>query len=327
MKEIRIKGNYLQMGRTFGKTLSQFHREFSPKVEHLEFGEKCETAVKKYAPDLLDEIKGIAEATKKEYESLVVSMLSPWFIFGCTLFAVKGEFTQNGNPVFARHMDWLKQDIDALHVIHTEPEDGYKSVGFSFGDCGRYGGQNEHGLTIASAAIAGYNGRIKPGVRMNVSTRWALDKLTNTEEAVKYLTRIPHTEAMAFLINDRSGTIARVEAAPEKTDFEFIDEGIGIATNVFVMDSMKDLDQGLPKDNHVYKYIDRLESWFDANQGRINLDDVISICSDEKEGICQADEAFMEVTIWSWIAETNPCSMQLAPGPPCKTDYRYIDKE
>ena len=64
MKEIRVKGTYEEMGREFGKTLSQWHRTFKPTEKNLEFAYACETAVQKYAPDLLVELRALAEATK-----------------------------------------------------------------------------------------------------------------------------------------------------------------------------------------------------------------------------------------------------------------------
>jgi predicted choloylglycine hydrolase len=323
MKEFRMKGSYYNIGKTFGKTLSNWHRQFKPNDKLLEFARKCEDAVAKFAPDILDELKGIAEVSGAKYESLISTMLSPFYLFGCTLFAVKGEYTLNGNPIFARQMDWLMEDVDALCVNHTEPDSSHKSIGFSFGDCGRYGGQNEEGLTIGSAALAMYTGKVKPGVRMNISTRWILDKFSTTEEAVEYLRRIPHTEAVAFLVADKFGTIARVEAASEKTEARYLEEGIEVVTNVFVLDGMKHLDKGLPENSHTYAYCERLEEWFEANKGKITLERVKAICSDPENGVCQTSKEY-EVTIWSWIASTNPTSIEIAPGPPCDTPYKAL---
>lgn len=323
MKEVRIKGAYFELGKMFGKSLSQWHRQFKPKKSNLEFASKCVEAVEQYAPDILEELRGIAEGSGTSFETLTCTMLTPAFLFGCTLFAVKGEYTTNGSPIFARHMDWLREDISALHVIHAEPDKSHKSIGFSFGDCGRYGGQNERGLTLGSASCAMYTGKVRPGVRMNISTRWVLDKLSTTEEAVEYLTKIPHTEAVSFLIMDKSGTIARIEATSEKTEAEYIEEGIGVATNVFLMEGMKHLDQGLPEDNIVHVFRKRLERWFEDNKDKITFEDVKGICSDPENGVCQIKEEYM-VTIWSWIAETNPPSISIAPGPPCETEYKSL---
>jgi len=324
MKEIRVKGTYRDMGLQFGKTLPEFHRQFSPNEKQLEFAWKCENKVRKHAPSLLEELEGIKETTGVKYESLITTMLSPAFLFGCSLMAVAGEHTTTGNPIFARQMDWLKEDIEALHVIHSEPEGGYKSSGFSFGCAGRYGGQNETGLTIGSVAIPNSTVMVKPGIRLNVATRWALDNFSTTEEMVKYLQSVSPTESCAYLVIDGSGTIARVETDTEGTAVKYHDEGIGIATNFYILDEMMQRDKGFPDDNHVKVYYRRIQEWFEENKGRITPEMTKTLCSDPENGICQTVEALESVTIWSWIAETNPPKLQISPGMPCDTEYQTL---
>ena len=43
IKEIRVKGTYHDMGLQFGKTLPEFHRQFSPNEKQLELAWKCDT--------------------------------------------------------------------------------------------------------------------------------------------------------------------------------------------------------------------------------------------------------------------------------------------
>ncbi|NHJ14177.1 MAG: hypothetical protein EAX95_10905 [Candidatus Thorarchaeota archaeon] len=321
MREIRVNGTYREMGLAFGETLSSWYRKFIPNKEHLEFAWECEHAAQRFAPDILEEIRGVSEASGTKYESLISTHLAPAFLFGCTLFAVKGEDTISGSPLFARQMDWIKDDIDALLVIHSEPDGGRRSIGFSFGDCGRYGGQNDEGLTIGSAYIAMYKGSAKPGIRMNISTRWALDKFSTTNETVDYLKRIPHTEAVAFLVADSAGTIARVEASPEKTTAAYLEEGIEVVTNFFRLEGTRELDKGWNRENIVYKHFNRTKDWYEKYKGNITLDKAKEFCSDPANGICQYSDGYEEITIWSWVAETKPVRLQLAPGPPWETKY------
>ena len=325
MKEIRVKGTYHDMGLQFGKTLTDFHRQFSPNEKQLAFAWKCEKAVRKHAPSILEELEGIEESTGVKYESLITTMLSPAFLFGCTLFAVAGEHTASGSPIYGRQMDWLKEDIDALHVIYSEPEGGYKSTGFSFGCNGKYGGQNETGLTIGSVSIPMSTVPATPGIRMNVATRWALDNFSTTKEIVKYLQSVSPTETCAYLVIDGDGTIARIETDSEGTSVKYHDEGIGVATNFFTLDEMKLRDKGFPENNHVVKYYNTVHGWFEENKGKITPEMAKALCSDPEKGICQIKEELESVTIWSWIAETNPPKLQIAPGMPCETEYQVLE--
>lgn len=327
MKEFRVKGTYHDMGLQFGRNLKDWHRNFSPSEELLEFAWECERAAKRYAPGILEELQGVAESSGTRYEALIATNLAPAAIFGCTLFAVKGEYTASGSPIYARHMDWIKKDVEALHVIHAEPENGHKSVGFSFGDVGRYGGQNETGLTIGSAYAGMYTGKRKPGIRLNISTRWALDNFSTTEETVDYLLKIPHTEPLTFLVTDGEGTIARVETCPEKTAGKYLDDGIEVVSVFYTLDDMKHLDKDWPEDFLFYEYERRVRKWFEENKGNITVEKVKALCSDPQNGICEyygnpGDSD--EITIWSWIAETNPSNVQISPGPPCNTKYKKL---
>lgn len=324
MREIRVKGSYSEMGLQFGATLGDWHRNFVPSNELLSFARECEESAEQYAPDILDELRAVAHSTGVSYESLISANLAPAFAFGCTLFAVDGRHTLDGSPLYARQQDWSKSDIDSLHVIHAEPANRHSSVGFSFGDCGRYGGQNEEGLTIGSAYVSMYTGKIKPGIRMNISTRWALDNFASTEETVEYLLKIPHTEPVTFLIADHRGTIPRVETCPKKTSASYAEDGVCVVGNYFVHEDMKHLDKGWPQGDIHYRLLDTASRWIEDNSGEINPDGMKSLCSDSENGICVFSEDPEYATIWSWIARLNPPSIELAPGPPCITNYRPL---
>jgi predicted choloylglycine hydrolase len=317
------------MGLQFGKTLKHWHRQFTPTEKTLEFARGCEAAAKKHAPTILEELRGVAESSGTEYESLISTNLAPGAMFqgGCTIIAISGKHTVSGSPVFARHMDWLKKDIEALHVIYSDPENGFKSTGFSFGDIGRYGGQNEVGVTVGTAYVGMYQDQPQPGVRLNISSRWILDNCATTEEAVKYLEKIPHTEPVNFLLLDAAGTIARVETCPKKITTKYVEEGMDVATVFYVLDEMKSLDGKWPEDLIFYKFEKRVKNWFREHQGSITMDLVKELCRDPEKGICEyygTPDDTDEITIWSWIAETNPAQVEISPGPPCNTEYRKL---
>ncbi|MHA2301193.1 MAG: carcinine hydrolase/isopenicillin-N N-acyltransferase family protein, partial [Candidatus Thorarchaeota archaeon] len=182
---------------------------------------------------------------------------------------------------------------------------------------------NDVGLTIGSAYVPMYIGKARPGVRMNISTRWALDNLSTAKEAVDYLKKIPHTEPVAFLVADRTGTIARVETTPERTAAAYQEGGIEIVTNFFMLEEMRDLDKGFPEDNHIYEYYRRVERWFEDSKGRITTDHAKSVCSNHDNGICHHSNNSTEMTIWSWITEIGQ-SLEIAQGSPCNNEYKLL---
>jgi predicted choloylglycine hydrolase len=329
MKTIRVRGTPYEIGLQFGRTLKEWHRQFKPSERTLEFARGCEGAAKKHAPEILEELRGVAESSGTAYDSLISTNLAPGAMFqgGCTVIAIDGRHTVSRRPIFARHMDWMKKDVEALHVIYSEPEDGFQSTGFSFGDIGRYGGQNEAGLTVGTAYVGMYADSPQPGIRLNISSRWILDNCAKTEEAVKYLEGIPHTEPVNFLLIDAAGTIARVETCPKKVSTKYAEDGMDIATVFYTLDEMKPLDRKWPDDLIFYKYEERVRSWFRDHRGDITVDLVKKLCSSPEKGICEyygAPGDDDEITIWSWIAEANPSQVEISPGPPCNTAYQKL---
>jgi predicted choloylglycine hydrolase len=118
---------------------------------------------------------------------------------------------------------------------------------------GRNGGVNQEGLVIGSAAMW-YLNKPKPGLRFHLVQRWVLDSCSDTRDAVDFLERIPHHEAMSFLVTDREGRIARIDAAPEGVAVVWVDDGIPSAFNMFESEQMQHLahvpDQEFLFDRH-----------------------------------------------------------------------------
>ncbi len=136
----------------------------------------------------------------------------------CNVIAVSGNQCRNSKTIFARNHDWLDEDQKYVTCFRTHASTGLQNIGFGFADLGRYGGVNKEGLAISSASISYYLNKPKPGLRFHLVTRWVLDTYSDTRNEVDYLKRIPHHEAISYLIADKEGRIDRVEVAPEGVD-------------------------------------------------------------------------------------------------------------
>jgi predicted choloylglycine hydrolase len=167
----------------------------------------------------------------------------------CNVVAVAGTQCRDGRTIFARNHDWLDEDQKWVTCFRTKPKNGLQNIGFGFTDPGRYGGVNKAGLAISSASIPFYLHEPQPGLRMNVVTRWVLDTFSDTPSAVDYLKRISHHEGISYLLADKEGRIARVEAAPEGVDVAFAKDGIQGAVNLFQSEQMAHLERAPDKDD------------------------------------------------------------------------------
>jgi predicted choloylglycine hydrolase len=300
-----------------------------PTEAKLALVKECERQIAVHAPGFLEEVRGIADACQSDYDLVLSNMTVTYFEqSACNVVAVAGTQCRNGRTIFARNHDWLDEDQKWVTCFRTSPKNGLQNIGFGFADPGRYDGVNEAGLAIGSAWIY-YRHKPQPGLRMNVVTRWVLDTFSDTPSAVEYLKRIPHHEGISYLVADKEGCIARVEAAPEGVDVALAKDGMLAAVNLFQSQQMARFERAPGQENIVYRHSKRIPAWYDAHKGRIDLDAAKRLCSDHEIGLCDHGEGRSEPfgTIYSWVAELGTGKIHVAHGRPCQSEYKVIELE
>jgi predicted choloylglycine hydrolase len=332
MLRIDVAGSYYELGLAYGRIVSE--KELNcwwepPTEDKLALVKACEREIAVHAPGFLEEVRGVADACRSDYDLVLSNMTVTYWQPACNVVAVSGSQCQSGRTILARNHDWLDEDIEWVTCFRTNPQDGLPSIGFGFSDPGRYGGVNQAGLAISSASIPYYRHRPQPGLRMNVVTRWVLDTCPDTPSAVDYLAHIPHHEAISYLLADKEGRIARVEAAPEGVDVALEDDGMLSAVNCFQAEGMAHLVRVPAKDDSVHRYRKRIAAWYDENKGRIDLHDAQRLCSDHEVGLCDHGEAWSVPggTIYSWVVELGTGQVHVAHGRPCQNKYQVITLE
>jgi predicted choloylglycine hydrolase len=332
MLQVEIAGSYYELGLKYGRIVAENKFNWwwkQPTEAKLAFVKECEREIAAHAPGLLEEMRGIADACECEYYLVLSNMtVGYWEQFACNVIAVSGNQCRNRKTIFARNHDWLDEDQEWVTCFRTNPKNGLRSIGFGFADLGRYDGVNEEGLAISSASIC-YLNKPRPGLRFHLATRWVLDTYSDTRDAADYLKRIPHHEAISFLIADKEGRIARVEAAPEGVDVAFADDGMLAAINLFQSQQMAHLEHTPGRENIVHRHKKRITAWYDDHKGQIDLDAAKRLCGDHEIGLCDHGEGRSEPfgTIYSWVAELGTGKTHVAHGRPCESEYKVIELE
>ncbi|MHA2251566.1 MAG: C45 family autoproteolytic acyltransferase/hydrolase [Candidatus Kariarchaeaceae archaeon] len=341
MMQVNLKGSYYNMGIEYGKMIKNKLTLPNPENEQIKWATECEPIVKKYASGLLEEIQGIADSTDISYEQLIAYLLyhppgiGKYFNSNapinlkqnCTVFAISGERTKDGRPIFARNYDYDSENQNYFHAFNTHPNNKLRSLGFSDHMVGRYGGVNESGLAVAITAMPFYNGKPSSGILLNIATRWMLDSFETTKEAVEYLNNIPHCEGVHYVIADKSSNIAKIETTPEKVNVIYANNGLVLATNHFVSDEMKPLTIELKEENSgtTVKRYNGVSEWYETTDKEIDIDSIKYILSDHDNAVC--DHFIMDgeekySTIWSWIVSLGSDNIDLCVGSPCKNGYK-----
>ncbi len=322
MHTYRFEGTYRQIGFEYGLMLRP-NRIVPPTVSatRLEFVRACEPHLREHAPELIDEIEGMAEGSGYDIDRLKIAALAPMARPACSVMAVGGQHTADGRPLFGRNLDWYRSALAYAAFCEKHPQGAIASLGATDAFVGASDGMNAAGLAIAITAVMG--GRDHPGIMFNLATRIVLDRCRTTEEAVTFLRRIRHARTINFLVADAGGDIAVVEAAPERVHVSRPDNGFAAVTNQYQSEEMARLERVRMRPPNSYRRLCNLREWFAGRQGVVSASDARRILSTPyPHGVCVLPRGRGISTVWSWTAALGSGLMGFASGSPAEEPYR-----
>jgi len=319
----RVEGSYYEMGYNYGANLHR-HGFRAPEQteEKLDFGRRSEEEAKKFFPEILEEVQGFADACHAPYEQLAALLLS----VGC--FEVEQStcsiFTAfNGSDaVFGRNYDFYYSFKRHIEAYLTCPREGYWSLGHSDIFIGREDGVNEKGLAVGITGIRGKS--VKPGVNFAVGTRHLLDRCSSVGEGVKALSGVQHSTTCTYLLADREGDMAVVEASPGRVRTRRPGEGDSfiVCTNHFLHPEMLEMEnqKERPWDSETrYKTI---YGMLKEQRGKIDVEGAQKILSNHSGYVCSHQKKIQLGTLWSVVATLKQPKVFRAEGHPCRARYR-----
>ncbi len=331
--EVKLNGSYYDMGLKIGKVLKR-DKGLLPKFskENIVKSMEYEKEVRTIAPELLEELQGIADGSGVDYNVIAAHELSPYRLQpSCLVMAVSGDHTLSGLPVLARNHEWIEEDSEYLTLCYTKPKGKMYSLGFTFhwANMSRYGGINEAGLAISSTSTSFVNSG--PGVMFNVAKRWILDNCRTIKEATEFLEKIPKTWGTAYLMIDKNSTIAKVEAHREKTKTTYTDKGFEFVSLRFDSPEMEKYNEQDERRQWAFDmYSARkpfLLKWFRQNKGNIHDETIMDALKNHEHKMCTHDyDGKVHYGIcWSWILSPGSDKAAVCVGPPCKNKFKRFD--
>jgi len=319
-----VRGTYHEMGLNYGTILYKHGFRLDKQTpEKLEFGRKGEKEVKRVFPEILEEIEGFSEAVHASYEQ------ASSFMFGIGAFKVKPQCSAfaaltGSDVIFGRNYDFYDSFKKYTESYLTCPMKAYWSLGHSDVFIGREDGVNEKGLAIAMTGVS--EKTIKPGLSFCLLVRAVLDKCATTEEAVGLLSDARICSADNFLVADREGNVAVVEASPDRTRVRKSekDEGFIVCTNHFVLPEMQDMEDLTHREKSNWDTIPRYETitgMLKERKGKIDAQYAQKILSNHSGYVCSHQKKIKLSTLWSIIATLKEPQIFRAEGTPCRSKY------
>lgn len=319
----RLSGDYHEMGYRYGTNLAKFGFKVAPQQkDKLEFGRRSEPFVRKVFPEILDEMKGFAEAVHSPYDRFRGFMLSIGALKLqplCSALAVRGP----RGTLLARNYDFLYDFKKYTESYLVRPDGGFWSLGNTDVFIGREDGMNEKGLAVAITGVEGKH--VQPGVSFVLATRAVLDKCSCVDEAVALLKACRPSSAYTFTLADRSGDLAVVEWSPKKTVARRPARGSDYiaSTNHFNSLSMRPMEKLEERKKSSWDTVPRYEAITSAlSGGARTVPAVKRILRDHNGLVCSHQEKLKLGTIWSAVFDLSRLEMHLCEGHPCDTEYR-----
>ncbi|MHA2105832.1 MAG: C45 family autoproteolytic acyltransferase/hydrolase [Candidatus Hodarchaeales archaeon] len=322
MQELDLTGSYYDIGSYYGSLLLKNNYKLpSLPSKRIEIGLKSKVYIEDRFPEILEEIRGIADGAKVDYNELCSFLFSHAQVAPkCSIFAV----TDAEQTFIGRNYDMFYFLSDFTESYFTKPRNSYKSVGQSDIFVGREDGINEHGFAVAMSGITAH---FEPGFPFWITIRYLLDKCRSVQEGIKFLEEIKHHCTINILLTDSKGNMAVVEIAPNRQRIRKPSNGYISSTNHFNDRDMQKIEMFEPSDSKIrYNYI--LDALKDRN-GQLNEKIIMRILSGHNGLVCSHLEEMQLGTLWSVVYNVSTNQIWRADGHPCsnvfKEDKRLIN--
>lgn len=344
MYHLRLKGDHYEMGVKRGKIFNRGQISFPLQLDdfQLEHGKQSEVVLRKFFPEVCEEIRGVSDTIGVDYLHFVSWMLCmgccmynledniPVEVRGCTAFA----YSRGGRMIYGRNNDLPPFLRDGSKSEIYAPKNGNRFNITTSSFINGEEGLNEHGLAVAMTFVMTDLKKIRAGFNSCFIVRYLLEKANNTEQAISRLMDLPVASNCNILLADKDGRMVVVECTPSVKNIreaENFENGRIVCTvNSFTSDEMKPYDDANGNDYESHK---RYRVVIDSFSSEHIRDDYVETTKRLLRGeygfMCQYDNEPDFETVWSSIFELESLAIYRAEGDPRKkkfvTDSRLHD--
>lgn len=323
----RFKGNHYNAGYKWGELLYKNNNIISNKhtfiitEERKNFAKQCLPIYEKYYPEILEEIKGIAEGQKSSYEDLYTFLLSMYcfeFDNHCTCLVLKNE----NNIIFGRNSDFLVSIENLYMNCLYKLENSYAFNGNTTAFVEMEDGINEYGLAIGLTFI--YPTITKAGFNSGMLVRYLLEKCKTTNEAIEILKTLPIASQQTLTIADSIGNIVVVECNAKSIEIIKPNEDGNFVTtaNEFNSKRMKkynnyNVDSWRAEERYFTSY-----NALKENNHNFSIELTKDILSGKYGFMCQYNRKTNADTVWSVIYDIKNKKIYRVEGNPSRKQFK-----
>lgn len=323
METVTLTGDYFSIGSQYGNYLKNI--DFT--VPHtnsgsLAFANESFKILRRSIPELAEEIEGLGYSLKGNFKELLASVLTANVLADGrhTIFAAGKDMTNDNGVILARNYDKHKSLKSKNLRIRTEAFNAYRNIGNTDVLVGRQDGMNEKGLAVAGCDVPSKT--VKPGIAPSLLIRAVLDRYSDVNEAANFLTEAKHARAFNYVLADKNGRFGVVEAAPESTNREILNEGSLVVTNHFRSRDMAGFEDVSKRSIDSISRASRVNKLVSSAKSKLDHDKGFEILADHKENVCGHAESIEFNTVWSNVFSPSKGIISTLEGHPCSSSYK-----
>ena len=357
MEEIQIieldQADPLSRGRAYGEAARDSIRDISEVYAELiglftgstwsQAVDGCGAhlpAAREYAPDLMEEVEGIAQGAGRSLEDIFLLNARSEVLFAppaggqeCTTILVLPEATAQGETIIAQNWD-LFHGVKDFQVILKIPGHDGKPPLVTFTEAGQVAkiGLNGAGLGLGVNALITDNSQV--GVPWIFIARRILEATTLTQ-ALGAILSTRRACSLNYLLAKAEGEGICLETAPVEEHFLWPEEGTLVHTNHFLRPCLRFRDLGPSFDSFPSTFIryQRACRGLNSRRDRIDPAGIKKILTDHFDypfSVCThqnpVDEPAKRIqTCLSIITNLTKREVEFTVGNPCQSDYRKLD--
>ncbi len=342
-----------QRGQAYGEAVREriekilaVYREIFQRItgetweETIDRGAPFMLEAKAFAPDLVEEIQGIAEGANRAFEDIFLLNARSEILFNpqvlaqeCTTIAALPEVTKDGDTLLAQNWDWYNEVTNCQVILKIDQREGKPAL-VTFTEAGQLAkiGMNAAGIGLVVNNLT--SDQPRTGVPWIFLTRRILES-SHLAQALGYVLNTRRAHSINFLIGYADGEAVNLETSPVEEHVLWPENGFCVHTNHYLKPGKNFRDLKPLRDPYLSTYLRcrRAQKGMAELKGEIDVQGIQNILKDHMDkpfSICTHRNPGVEplrqiVTCLSIVMDLSRRQIHYTPGNPCRGEVVTLD--
>ena len=305
-------------------------------------GEPLILEAKVFAPDLIEEIRGIAEGANRAFEDIFLLNARSEILFNpqvlaqeCTTIAALPEATKDGDMLLAQNWDWYDEVLNCQVILKIGRREDKPAL-VTFTEAGQLAkiGMNAAGIGLVVNNLT--SDQPRTGVPWIFITRRILES-TYLAQALGYVLNTSRAHSINFLIGYADGEAVNLETSPVEEHVLWPENGICVHTNHYLKPGQNFRDLKPLRDPYLSTYLRcrRAQKIMTEIKGNIDVRGIQNILKDHMDkpfSVCIHRNPSVEpirqiVTCLSIVMNLSRRQIHYTLGNPCRGTAQTLELE